>query len=81
MHQRTNDDNTFSFGLLNCLHKKNKRCYKIIPIKFNVISISLGPLQTVTYTISEDVFTVVLVKSRVCYFCHFTTIIPNPVNV
>ena len=59
------------------------RCIKelMMIITFNVISISLGPLQVVTYTISEDIFTVVLVKMRECYFCHFTTIIPNPVNV
>ena len=45
------------------------------------IFIFLDPLQIMTHTISEDVFTVVLVKMRVCFFCHFTTIIPNPVNV
>ena len=32
---------------------KKKRCYKINPKKFNVISISLGPLQIVTDTISD----------------------------
>ena len=31
-----------------------------------------------THTVSEDVFTVVLVKVWICYLCHLTIILSNP---
>ena len=60
---------------------KIEEMFKINPIKFNVVSIFFSPLQIVTHAISGDVFTVALVKMWVCYFCHFTIITPNPVNI